>query len=95
MLPSLDNFVSFGSDVIKARADYKQMLFEIYRLAMCSDQLGENDRVNGSKLAESMLLNLRGSLDDVCFLFFFCYLLADCKLRLVSSRYHYHLIERT
>lgn len=70
MLPSLDNFVSFGSDVIKARADYKQMLFETYRLAMCSDQLGENDRVNGSKLAESMLLNLRGSLDDVCFSFF-------------------------
>lgn len=70
MLPSLDNFVSFGSDVIKARADYKQTLFETYRLAMCSDQLGENDRVNGSKLAESMLLNLRGSLDDVCFSFF-------------------------
>jgi len=81
MLPSLDNFVSFGSDVIKARADYKQMLFEIYRLAMCSDQLGENDRVNGSKLAESMLLNLRGSLDDVCFFsfsFVISWLIARC-----------------
>jgi len=92
MLPSLD---SFGSDVLKARADYEQMLFGIYRLAMCSDQLGENDRVNGSKLAESMLLNLRGSLDDVCFFFFFCNLLADCKTCLVSSKYHYHLIERS
>ncbi|KAJ3574136.1 hypothetical protein NP233_g1960 [Leucocoprinus birnbaumii] len=64
MLPSLDNFVSFGSDVIKARADYRQMLLDIYSTSMTNDQLGENDRVNGSKLAESMLLNLRGSLDD-------------------------------
>ncbi|KAF5348588.1 hypothetical protein D9756_009610 [Leucocoprinus leucothites] len=64
MLPSLVNFVSFGSDVIKARADYKQMLLDIYIMAMTNDQLGEIDRINGSKLAESMLLNLRGSLDD-------------------------------
>lgn len=65
MLPSLDNFVSFGGETIKARADYRQMLLDIYSTAMTNDQLGENDRVNGSKLAESMLLNLRGSLDDV------------------------------
>ncbi|KXN84333.1 hypothetical protein AN958_12748 [Leucoagaricus sp. SymC.cos] len=64
MLPSLDNFLSFGSDVIKARPEYKQMLFDIYNTAMTNDQLGENDRINGSKLAESMLLNLRGSLDE-------------------------------
>jgi hypothetical protein len=66
MLPSLDNFISFGADVIKANAEYKRMLCDIYSTAMDNDQLGENDRVNGSKLAESMLLNLRGSLDDVC-----------------------------
>ncbi|KAM6494523.1 Armadillo-type fold [Amanita muscaria] len=64
MLPSLDNFVSFGSDVIKTRADYKQMLVDIYTTAMTNDQLGENDRVNGCKLAESLLLNLRGNLDE-------------------------------
>ncbi|KAF8625982.1 hypothetical protein AX17_006706 [Amanita inopinata Kibby_2008] len=64
MLPSLDNFVSFGSNVIKTRADYKQMLVDIYTTAMTSDQLGENDRVNGCKLAESLLLNLRSNLDE-------------------------------
>jgi hypothetical protein len=31
---------------------------------MTSDQLGENDRINGCKLAESILLNLRGHADD-------------------------------
>jgi len=65
MLPSLDNFVSFGTDAFKARADYRQMVLDIYTTCMASDQLGENDRVNGCKLAESILLNLRGHVDDV------------------------------
>ena len=66
MLPSLDNFVSFGSEVIKSRPDYKQMLVDIYTTALTNNQLGENDRVVGCKLAESILLNLRGNVDDVC-----------------------------
>ncbi|KAG5643336.1 hypothetical protein DXG03_001055 [Asterophora parasitica] len=64
MLPSLDNFVSYGSEYIKARPDYKQMLVDIYTTSITNSQLGENDRVNGSKIAESILLNLRGSVDD-------------------------------
>ncbi|KAF8956524.1 armadillo-type protein [Flammula alnicola] len=64
MLPSLDNFLSYGADVIKTRQDYKQMLVDIYTTSITNEQLGENDRVNGSKLAESILLNLRGAIDD-------------------------------
>ncbi|RPD62608.1 ARM repeat-containing protein [Lentinus tigrinus ALCF2SS1-7] len=64
MLPSLDNFVSFGGDVFKQRPDYRQMVLDIYQTSITSDHLGENDAVNGCKLAESMLLNLRGSIDD-------------------------------
>ncbi|KAG6813019.1 hypothetical protein H0H92_014757 [Tricholoma furcatifolium] len=64
MLPSLDNIVSYGSETIKAQPEYKRMLVDIYTTSMTSDQLGENDRVNGSKLIESVLLNLRGSVDD-------------------------------
>lgn len=65
MLPSLDNYVSFGGDVFKARPDYRQMVIDIYTTALSSDHLGENDGVNGCKLAESMMLNLRGHVDDV------------------------------
>lgn len=65
MLPSLDNFISFGSDVFKARADYRQMALDIYTTSVTSEHLGENDAVNGCKLAESMLLNLRGNVDEV------------------------------
>ncbi|KAG7087929.1 hypothetical protein E1B28_011975 [Marasmius oreades] len=64
MLAPLDNFVSYGSEVIKTRADYKQMLVDIYSTSLSNKQLGENDGVNGCKLAESVLLNLRGHIDD-------------------------------
>ncbi len=65
MLPSLDNFVSYGTDVFRARPDYRQKALDIYITALSSDHLGDNDRVNGCKLAESLLLNLRGHVDDV------------------------------
>jgi importin-7 len=64
-LPSLDNFLSFGSDIIKTRQDYKQLLVDIYTTAMNHESLGEADRINACKLAESMLLNLRGNFDEV------------------------------
>ena len=70
MLPSLDNFVSFGGDVIKSRPDYITMLVDIYTESITNDQLGQNDRVNGSKLAECLLLHLRGGIDHVDYFFF-------------------------
>lgn len=72
MLPSLDNFVSFGSDVIKSRPDYTSMLVDIYIESITNEQLGQNDRVNGSKLAECLLLHLRGAIDDVGSNVFLC-----------------------
>ena len=65
MLPSLDNFVSYGTDIFRSRADYREKALDIYTTALSSDHLGDNDRVNGCKLAESLLLNLRGHIDDV------------------------------
>ena len=65
MIPSLDNFLSFGKDVFIARPDYRAMVLEIYTIAMTNDQLGEMDRVNGCKLIESLLLNVRDHCDDV------------------------------
>jgi hypothetical protein len=64
MLPSLDNFVSYGTEVLKARPDYRLKVLDMYRTAMTSPQLGDNDKINGCKLAESMLLNLHGHVDD-------------------------------
>lgn len=65
MLPSLDNFITFGKDVFAQRPDYRAMAIDIYTTAMNSDHLGDNDRTNGAKVAESLLLNLPGHLDEV------------------------------
>ncbi len=75
MLPSLDNFVSFGSAHILSPSavfsqqnsyTYKQALIDMYVTAQTNKHLGENDRVCGCKLIESVLLNLRGGVDEVC-----------------------------
>jgi len=65
MIPTLDNFLSYGSEMFKSRADYRNMIVDIYTTVLNSDSLGENDFINGSKLADSILLNLRGHVDDV------------------------------
>ncbi|KAF8875951.1 armadillo-type protein [Mucidula mucida] len=73
MLPSLDNFVSFGSAHILSPSavfsqqnsyTYKQALIDMYVTAQTNKHLGENDRVCGCKLIESVLLNLRGGVDE-------------------------------
>jgi hypothetical protein len=46
MLPSLDNFVSYGTDVLKARPDYRSKVLDMYRTAMTSPQLGDNDKIS-------------------------------------------------
>jgi hypothetical protein len=65
MLPALDNFVSYGTNVFKEQPRYREMMVDIYSTSMKAEQLGENDRVNGCKLAEAMMLNLREHIDDV------------------------------
>jgi len=65
MLPSLDNFILYGTEVLKARPDYRSKVLDMYHTAMMSPQLGDNNKINGCKLAESMLLNLHGHVDNV------------------------------
>lgn len=65
MLPSLDNFMSYGKEVFYARADYCEIILDIYESTMANTQGGENDCVTACKLIESLLLNLRGHVDQV------------------------------
>ncbi|OAX35118.1 hypothetical protein K503DRAFT_803069 [Rhizopogon vinicolor AM-OR11-026] len=55
ILPSLDNFASHGTDVLKARLDYRQKVLGVYPR--------NSDNINGCNLAESMLLNLHDHID--------------------------------
>ncbi|PVF92855.1 ARM repeat-containing protein [Serendipita vermifera] len=64
MLPSLDNFMSYGKEKFFQRPEYCEMIVDIFETAMASPHLGEADRVNACQLIEAFLLNLRGRVDD-------------------------------
>ncbi|KAF8935125.1 hypothetical protein BGZ47_010058 [Haplosporangium gracile] len=63
MLPSLDNYISYGKDVFSTNENVQHIAYDIIESVMKSDRLGENDRVQACKLAESLMLNCRGHVD--------------------------------
>ena len=65
MLPSLDNFISYGGQHIAQTPAYIQMLVEIFDTTITSPHLGAEERCCACKIAESMLLNMRGTIDQV------------------------------
>lgn len=65
MAGTLDNIVSFGGATLAASEQYKGMLLDMFETVMTSRMLGAEDRCAACKLAEAMLLNLRGSIDEV------------------------------
>ncbi|KAJ1658971.1 Nonsense-mediated mRNA decay protein 5 [Dispira simplex] len=65
MLPSLDNFVTYGAQEVSNSDELKNCMMHFVRKVLQSDRYGENDRVFGCKLAESLLLNCRGNVDPL------------------------------
>ena len=89
MLPSLDNFIDFGKDVFANRPDYRNMIIDFYTTALTSTSLsGDQDRVNGCKLGEAILLHLRGQVDDVRYSHHSSVPLPLTYATLVSRLYH-------
>lgn len=64
MLPTIDNCVSYGVEVVQQSSEYKSMLVDIFLTAMTSDQLGITDQVAACKLADVILLLLKGGVDE-------------------------------
>ncbi|KAF9929113.1 hypothetical protein FBU30_001842 [Linnemannia zychae] len=63
MLPSLDNYISYGKEVFSTNENVQHSIYDIIETVMKSGRLGENDRVQACKLAESLMLNCRGHVD--------------------------------
>ncbi|KAG0306184.1 hypothetical protein BGZ98_002842 [Dissophora globulifera] len=63
MLPSLDNYISYGKEVFCTNENVQHSIYDIIETVMKSDRLSENDRVFACKLAESFILNCRGHVD--------------------------------
>ncbi|KAI5778900.1 armadillo-type protein [Geopyxis carbonaria] len=63
MLPALDNYVSYGYMTLRQNPEYMEAIFDIIQTIFTNDRLGAMDRICGCKLAEAVLLNMRGHAD--------------------------------
>ncbi|KAJ2901850.1 putative importin-beta domain-containing protein [Zalerion maritima] len=64
MLPALDNFVQYGSRYLVAKPEYVHALYEMVMDMFTDQKVGGPDRICACKLAEAMMLSLRGHIDD-------------------------------
>ncbi|KAJ4305044.1 Nonsense-mediated mRNA decay protein 5 [Kalmusia sp. IMI 367209] len=64
MLPALENFVNYGTATLIQNRSYLEALVDMVRTIFKDDKVGGVDRICGCKLAEIIMLNLRGHVDD-------------------------------
>ena len=64
MLPALDNFVRYGSDTLVQNKTYLDALASMVWVIFQDEKVGGVDRICGCKLAEAIMINLRGHVDQ-------------------------------
>ena len=64
MLPALENFVTYGSAQMIQHPPYLESIIGMIRKIFKDDKVGGVDRICGCKLAEAIMLNLRGHVDQ-------------------------------
>ncbi|OTB03929.1 hypothetical protein M426DRAFT_167601 [Hypoxylon sp. CI-4A] len=64
MLPALDNFVQFGAPQLVQKPEYVQALYGMVQDMFQDQKVGGVDRICACKLAEAMMLSLRGHIDQ-------------------------------
>jgi len=63
MLPALENFVNYGADTLVQNSAYLEAVVDMVRVIFKDDKVGGVDRICGCKLAEIVMLSLRGHID--------------------------------
>jgi hypothetical protein len=64
MLPALDNFVQYGASHLAQKPEYVQALYGMVQDMFQDQKVGGVDRICACKLAEAMMLSLRGHIDQ-------------------------------
>lgn len=64
MLPALDNYVSYGSEMMVQNPAYLRAVVSMVEDIFRDERVGGVDRICGCKLAETVMLNLRGYMDE-------------------------------
>ena len=93
MLPALDNFVSFGSETMIQNPPYVEALVGMVSDIFHDEKVGGMDRICGCKLAEAIMLNLRGHCDQHIPLFIGLAMRVISSAELKVKAYRIHLME--
>lgn len=64
MLPALENFIQFGPQHMVQHPEYIDSVVEMIRDIFEDKKVGGVDRICGCKLAEALMLSLRGHIDE-------------------------------
>ena len=90
MLPALENFVNFGYNQLIQNPAYLDACVDMVRTIFKDEKVGGVDRICGCKLAEILMLNLRGSIDEKVseFITLAMNILTNDELKVKSYRLH-------
>lgn len=64
MLPALENFVNYGSEALIHQPQYLEAIVDMIRTIFQNENVGGVERICGCKLAEMLMLTLRGHIDN-------------------------------
>ena len=95
MLPALENFVSYGQDRLIAHPPYLAAMAGMVRDIFSDSTVGPVDRICGCRLAEAIMLNLRGHVDNYVptFIELGMSVLAGSSSKTLVKSYKIHLME--
>ena len=93
MLPALDNYITYGSETMVQNQAYLAAVVSMVEDIFKDEKVGGVDRICGCKLAEALMLNLRGCIDQYIPLFI------ESAMRVIDAgeartkSYRIHLME--
>ncbi|KAK2738365.1 hypothetical protein FQN55_000573 [Onygenales sp. PD_40] len=93
MLPALDNYVTYGSAALIQNPPYLQAMVSMVEDIFHDEKVGGVDRICGCKLAEAIMLNLRGHADQYIPSFISLAMTALTSEDTQARSYRIHLME--
>lgn len=93
MLPALENFISYGVDTMIQNPPYIHAIVSMVEDIFHDEKVGGMDRIYGCKLAEAIMLNLRGHIDQYIPKFVELAMTVILNDEPKVKSYHIHLME--
>ncbi|KAF3484232.1 karyopherin [Arthroderma uncinatum] len=93
MLPALDNFVTYGAATLAQNPEYLAAVVSMVEDIFRDEKSGGVDRICGCKLAEAIMLNLRGHADQYVPLFISLAMQVLSNEETQTKSYLIHLME--